>query len=201
MQGASTLEQGTASLLGQGPQGWWKQGRKGGALTVDAWRQVRRDPGAQRAWIDETVASFVHELDELPVFGAGAKAQVSFVSEGVVAEALSFWREPIAVDEVEVIHPYQALERVRSDERFAQLRPSSASVKPHVPRLGYFAMNPSSYQRFLIPVYSVRGNVSTEALDDYPFELWVVAVDANPEDIKGLGITANPAARHVFSGD
>jgi hypothetical protein len=149
----------------------------------------RIERGQQEA---ETFTIAVHvnynfTLAELPVFGPGAKMQVTFDHPENVAEAYKFWREPVE-DRVMDVMPYErAVERFQHDQAYTDLRESRARVEIHHVQLGYYALPPREVQGFLIPVYAFTGTVSTPALEQYDFTRYLVAVDLAAEDMKRQG--------------
>jgi len=157
--------------------------------------------GRPRSYRTSICTTYGFELDSLPVFGAGAKAQVSMVEKGVLSEVLVFWRGTRRSGKCRAIHPYQALERFFQDDSFVDLKPGEATVVIDRMRLGYFAMNPTAVQRYLIPVYEVSGSVSTEHLEKEPFTLHVTATDMAEERMKVSAVRARPGYHAVFSSD
>lgn len=123
------------------------------------------------------------ELDGLPVFGAGAKVQVTFGAPGRPTEALRFWREPVPESQQEVIAPEEAVAMMSRDEAFAQLD-GEAVVEFRSVRLGYHARPPREVQPYLTPVYAFSGTVSTRALERYDFVKYVVATREDPAQSK-----------------
>lgn len=142
--------------------------------------------------------NYAFQLDGIPVMGPGAKIQVSLVEDGKMCELLHFWREPDKVKEMQLIHPMEALEKVTEDPSFMRLSPDDAVVDLHRIRFGYYAITPTDFQRYLIPVYAVDGTAKTEALERYDFTRYVVAIDLSAEEIKEAGIIADPSSCTMF---
>lgn len=161
---------------------------------------VSTSPDSKRSYRTGLVVDYRYELARLPVFGPGAKLQVSLVGGGEVSEFLVFWRKPRKSRSVKIIHPYQAVERFMQEGGFAQLREGEAEVSIEGVRLGYFAMGPAAFQRFLIPVYDVRARVTTEAHPEDHVMAYVVATDVGSAEAKKSGVRANPEVRKVFTG-
>lgn len=142
--------------------------------------------------------NFSFDMDGISVVGPGAKIQVSLCDRDLVSQVHYFWRDARMTDEIDTILPDAALEKFMKDPRFIRLDERSSSVKIHDMNLNYFAMPPFEFQRFLIPVYTIRGTVSTKYLERYDFTTHIVAVNITPEKIKRAGILANPSSCQVF---
>ena len=128
--------------------------------------------------------NYRYALKELPVFGPGAKIQVTLGGGGKVAEFYQFWRKPKAAGERELIPLETIVALLRRDPIFEQLRPEEAQVRFDSVRLGYFALAPRERQGMLVPVYAFRGTVSTRALERYEFVRYAVAVKLDSEEVK-----------------
>lgn len=131
--------------------------------------------------------NFSFSLDGLPVMGPGAKSQVTFDGTRRVREAYKFWREPIEAGRRRIVEPEAAMELLRGDDAFADLREGEARVTFHRVRLGYYALPPREVQGYLIPVYAFDGTVSTQQFERYDFTKYVVAVRIEPEEAKRIG--------------
>jgi hypothetical protein len=142
--------------------------------------------------------NFSFIVDDMPVVGPGAKIQVAFCDRDKMAHALYFWRNIQVADEMETILPDAAIEKFMKDPSFIRLDERSSSVRIHEVSLNYFALPPFEFQRYLIPVYSISGTVSTKHLEKYDFRTHVVAVNISPEKVKRLGIVANPDSCQIF---
>jgi|LGOV01.1.fsa_nt_gb hypothetical protein len=137
---------------------------------------------------------FSFSLDGIPVMGPGAKIKVSLVENDKMSGLLYFWREPIKEKAMQLIHPVDALKKLTNDPSFMRLSPDTAVVNLHRIQFGYYALTPTAFQRYLIPVYAITGTVKTEYLDRYDFTNYVVAVDLTPDEIKKAGIVADPSS-------
>jgi len=146
----------------------------------------------------EAHVNYKFSLDRIPVLGPGAKIQVSLVENSTMSELLYFWREPIKEKSNEIIHPEEALKKITNDPRFMRLSSKTAVVNLHKMQLGYFALTPSDFQRYLIPVYAVDGTAKTKDFERYDFTLYVVAAPLTPTSIKEAGIVADPNSCQVF---
>lgn len=143
--------------------------------------------------------NFTHELEGLPIFGAGAKTQVSFINNDQLVQFVHFNRTPKQVGKIEVISPEEAVQQVFDNKRFAIIKEQGKSAGEITDvRLGYFASSPSDLQRFLIPVYKVQGSVSTPKLERYDFNLFVIAARESQETAKRRGL-ANQPLETVFN--
>ena len=140
--------------------------------------------------------NFRFELDGLPVFGPGAKVQVTLGPDASLLECYRFWRRPCEERHVAILPPEQAIERLRRDPAYAELPDDRARVVFDEVRLGYLALPPRELQGYLFPVYAFRGTVSTPELERYDHTRYVVAVDIQPEQIKRLRV-----AHRAASGD
>lgn len=146
--------------------------------------------GSQKAeeYNTEVHVNFNYSLDQLPVFGPGAKTRVSMVDENIHSGIYHFWRDVKALAKPRpLIKPELALEVYGKNFRFAQLKSASDRVTINQVDLGYFALSPTDTQNYLIPVYRVNGVVSTEALPEYSYTHYIVAVKYTSDDVKSMG--------------
>ena len=145
----------------------------------------------------EANVEFNFELDDLPVWGPGAKIKTSLV-ENSVAGILYFWRKPVYENVIPVIHPLSALERFTTDRSFKYLDKETAEINIHSASLGYYSLSPSAFQRFLIPVYAIKYTVNSKFMDPYHSTQFVVAVDISLDEIKEMGVVDNPYQCLIF---
>jgi hypothetical protein len=140
-----------------------------------------------------------YSLDKMPVFGPGAKTRVSMTDEKTNSGVYHFWREVKPLSKPRpLIKPDLALEIFGKNFRFAQLKKDSDRVNIKKLELGYFAMSPTDIQNYLIPVYKITGIVSTEALPEYGFTNYVVAVKYTEADVKSMGHNIGNVKTLVF---
>jgi len=153
-----------------------------------AFSESPKDENAEK-FPTSTNVNFMHELDGLPVFGSGAKTQLSFINNDQLVEFLHFNRIPKAEKRtVEIISPEEAVQQVFDNKRFAILKEQGKSSGEITDvSLGYYAAAPSDFQKFLIPVYKVKGSVAAPKLDHYDFNLFVIASKASQELAKQKG--------------
>ena len=143
--------------------------------------------------------NFTHELDGLPIYGSGAKTQISFINNDQLIQFVHFNRIPKQDGKAEVISPEEAVQQVFDNKRFAIIKEQGKSSGEITDvSLGYYATSPSDLQRFLIPVYKVQGNVSTPELENYDFNLFVIAAKESQEMAKRKG-QVNQALETVFN--
>lgn len=143
--------------------------------------------------------NFTHQLEGLPIFGSGAKTQISFINNDQLVQFAHFNRIPKQVGKAAVISPEEAVQQVFDNKRFAIIKEQGKSSGEITDvSLGYYAASPSDLQRFLIPVYKVQGNVSTPELENYDFNLYVIAAKESQEMAKRRGQT-NQALETVFN--
>ena len=154
------------------------------------------EPQSQRVAVTVTLRPV---LSDRPVFGPGAKVRVSF-ADGAEPSDVAYFSRPVEPDgEAEPLHPYQALERLRDDRRFADVL--AAGLELHVRRfqLGYYAAPPNMFQRYLIPVYRTEGVVEGSELDADVFRLYLPAVDMDARSMKEISVRANPTVLSSFT--
>jgi hypothetical protein len=140
-----------------------------------------------------------YTLDNLPVFGPGAKTRVSFVDTNSNSGVYHFWREVKAIKKKrKALAPELALEIFSKNFRFSDLNDETAKVIIKDMQLGYYAMPPTDLQNFLIPVYKVTGTVITEVFPEYNFNHYIVAVKYSEADVKGMGVNIGRVKTLVF---
>lgn len=140
-------------------------------------------------------------LDEIPVLGSGAKMKVSLVEDGIMSQLLQFWREPDmdkSKETVDLMDPDEALEKFVNQPQFMRLSSKKALVDLEEMDFGYYALPPDEVQRYLLPVYAVKGSVKTEYLEKYDFTKYIVATPITSEKIKRSGIVADPSSCLIF---
>src|SRR5262249_40972554 len=144
---------------------------------------ARRDERAIQRRVVGLQVSHTYSLDDVPLFGPGAKAQVTVARDGEIAHAYRFWRDAKRTASLPTVPPDQALERFADAGQFVEL-PRTATVKVASIELGLLCLAPTEVQSVLQPAYVVRGTVSTEMLPNYEFIRYVAAADVNPSDAK-----------------
>ena len=140
----------------------------------------------------EVHINFSFWLDDYPVMGPGAKIRLSTVEDGRISEFLWFWREPFREKEVEIIDPEEALARLTREQRFAHLTSDEIRISLKEMRFGYYALPPFGFQRFLVPVYEVRGIEETRLLGRRDVIFYTPAMELPPETIKRMGFADRP---------
>jgi hypothetical protein len=146
----------------------------------------------------EQKVRFAFFLDHRPVFGPGAKASIAFDLHHKVSQFFYFWRKVEPVATRRLISPAAALNVLQADGRFAELQPDTAKVRIHSIELGQYALPPYLLQRFLLPVYAVRGTVSTARLPRHDFTLRVAAVEPTSHDFEAGGLYGTHGLPNVF---
>jgi hypothetical protein len=144
---------------------------------------AQRDAGDPDRRVVGLQVNHRYRLDGLPLLGPGAKAQVTVGAEGEVMQAYRFWREVKQVATRPTLQPAQAFERFAASQQFADL-PDSAEVTVRTAELGLLCLPPTAVQGVLVPVYRLRGEVSTELLPHDGFVAYVAAVDLDESEAK-----------------
>ncbi len=143
--------------------------------------------------------NYLYTLDDLPVFGPGAKTRVSLVDSQTVSGVYHFWRNPLRTSEKrKLLSPEFALEVFCKNPRFADLKEDSARVLITEMDYGYYALPPRVAQKYLLPVYIFRGSVSTETIPNYEFNLHMVSVKYTDAEVKEFGVDIKEARSVVF---
>ncbi|HLW33921.1 MAG TPA: hypothetical protein VKX40_16795 [Aequorivita sp.] len=139
------------------------------------------------------------QLDNLPVYGPGAKTRLSFADPQTISGLYHFWRNPIQTKEKRrLLNPELALELFSRNPRFAQLEESSAQVIISEMEYGYYALPPREIQNYLLPVYIFHGTVTTKKLPSYEFTLYMVSVRYTDNEIKEMGVDIGMTKTIVF---
>jgi hypothetical protein len=141
--------------------------------------------------------NYTFTLGGQPLLGPGAKMQVMVSPAGEVLEAYRFWRDVQQSDEVVAITPDEALARFARSELFADLNDRNATAGVSRMRLGHLALPPSEPQAFLIPVYELRGVLSTELHAHYDFVSYVAATTIDQATAKGRRQSARSHPRLI----
>jgi hypothetical protein len=144
--------------------------------------------------------NYTFRIDELPVFGPGAKIQVTFTNEKLPVQTYKFWREPTKGKTLNTISYDQAVELIRKDPAFATMvRAGKARVVFDKAQLGYYAFPARERQGMLVPVYRFDGTVHGPEGEHYEFSRHVMAVALSPEDTKASRMTVRGNLPAVFS--
>jgi len=153
--------------------------------------------------VNHPVATHVHytfRLDALPVFGPGAKMQVTFTNARVPVQTYKFWREPVPGKTLPTISYDQAVELIRTHPTFATMvRAGKARVVFDQAQLGYYAFPARERQGMLVPVYRFDGAVHGPEGEHYDFSRHVLAVALALEETKASRMTVRGNLPAVFS--
>lgn len=137
-------------------------------------------------------------FDDYPVMGPGAKIKISMIEGGKKSNFLWFWREPSKERGVKTIHPNEALARLTRDQRFVHLKSDKVRISLEEMRFGYYALPPFEFQRFLIPVYEIKGTEETEPLGTRDLVIYTPAIELTPETIKRMGFADRPDIARIL---
>jgi hypothetical protein len=143
-----------------------------------------REGAEPRRLVSGARANYRFTLDDLALVGPGAKMQVAVNQKGEIFEAYTFWRDSRRVEELPTIAPDQAFARFARSELFADLDDDSARAVVNDVRVGLLCLPPTEPQRFLIPVYELRGVLSTELHPHYEFVSYVAAAQFDDSTAK-----------------
>jgi len=147
-----------------------------------------------------THVSYRFQIDGLPVFGPGAKMQVTFTDQKMPVQTYKFWREPKPDRTLNTISYDQAVQLIRTHPTFATMvQGGKARVIFEQAQLGYYAFPAREQQGMLVPVYSFDGAVHGPTGVTYPFSRYVMAVNLSPEDTKASRMTSRHNVPAVFS--
>jgi hypothetical protein len=119
--------------------------------------------------------NYTFSLDDQALLGPGAKLQVAVDPSGQILEAYRFWRNVSRVDQLPTVSSDEALSRFSRSELFADLTDRTARASVSQIRLGHLCLPPSEPQEFLVPVFELRGVLSTELHPHYEFVQYVAA--------------------------
>jgi hypothetical protein len=163
--------------------------------TEAATASVRATPSGIRSALD---VNYTFRIASFPVFGPGAKIKVTLGHAAALAQVVYFWRKCRPVGSFSPITPQQAIERFQQDNAFKQLDLKSAKIVIARVELGFYALPPSKFQRFYIPVYAVDSKCYVGTLPPYSFRRYITARDVSAIEAKQLRMTASAALPAVF---
>jgi hypothetical protein len=127
--------------------------------------------------------NYRYEMDGLPLVGPGAKAQITVGADGDMMQAYRFARAAERIESRATVAPEDALRRFAASDMFTQLD-GRAKVAITSTELGLLSVPPTEVQSVLVPVYVIKGEISTEQLPRYAFVRYVAATDLGDADIK-----------------
>jgi len=144
----------------------------------------------------EVNVNYRFQLNGFPVFGPGAKARVTMREGAEVWECYWFWRHVTPAEERTLITERRAMELLFATGMFDELGADAKAEFSEI-ALGYYALPPRETQGVLLPVYAIRGNVSTRYLPEYKFRKFVPAIEYDGDEAKRrrFGTTA---VRKIF---
>lgn len=149
--------------------------------------------------VTEVHVNFSFKIGDYPIFGPGAKIKVSIVEEGRISNLIYFWREPSEDRYIRINHPIEALETFKDSSEFAKLNAEQAQVSLDRMRFGYYASPPFDFQRFLIPVYELKGVEETPLLGMRDVTNYIPATSFSAEVIRTMGLVDQPDIRRVIA--
>jgi hypothetical protein len=121
------------------------------------------------------------------------------VEEGRISNLIYFWREPSENRYIRINHPVEALEAFRDSSEFAQLNGEQAQISLDQMRFGYYALPPFDFQRFLIPVYQLKGVEETPLLGMRDVTNYIPATNFSADVIRTMGLVDQPDIRRVLA--
>jgi hypothetical protein len=127
--------------------------------------------------------NYRYALDGVALVGPGAKAQVTVGGDGQIAQAYRFFREVKRVGTRASVPPSRAFERFAASALFAGLS-STAKATVRSVQVGLLCLPPTEVQGVLVPVYVMRGVITTELLPQYEFINYVAAADLDEVEAK-----------------
>jgi hypothetical protein len=131
--------------------------------------------------------NYTYALANLPLFGPGAKVQVTIGADGKAIGCYKFWREVKQGDEKRKNMAVPDIERtILNFPGFAQIK--SGKVVVERARMGYWTLPPSDIQGALIPVVEFRGHVATREIEKSDFIHSLITVDYTDEEIKKYNV-------------
>jgi len=154
-------------------------------------------PGEKNPELKETEAHVMYNfsVENIPIIGPGAKIKFSLIEGGKMSGLLYFWRSITPYQKWPLISPKEALKRFKANPRFKQLSSESASIILDNMYFGYYALTPTEFQRYLIPVYAIIGKVQMKVgskIRSHDFSDCVLAVNISPLKIKSMMVVKNP---------
>lgn len=145
-------------------------------------RAVRGHSDEERQVVGLQV-NYRYSLDGMPLVGPGAKAQVTVGGDGEMMQAYRFARAVERIQSRAAVPAQEALRRFAATDLFAQLDAKS-KVSITSLELGLLSLPPTEVQSVLVPVYVIKGRISTRMLPQYDFVRYVAATDMDDADIK-----------------
>jgi hypothetical protein len=153
-----------------------------GVTELEVQRSIRGQAEVERQVVGLQV-NYRYEMDGLALVGPGAKAQITVGADGELMQAYRFARASERIESRRTIAPEDALRRFAESDMFAQLD-GRAKVAITSTELGLLSVPPTEVQSVLVPVYVIKGEISTRALPQYSFVRYVAATDLGDADIK-----------------
>jgi len=128
--------------------------------------------------------NFGFKLDDIPVVGPGSKISVTLGSDGKIVGLFKAWRDVRKGEELPLLPPEKALEKLRESRLFADLEKGSKVVVNEF-YLAHYASPVPERQDYLYPVYVVRGQTETPHFS-HDFTRYVSAISSEVSKKAGL---------------
>lgn len=112
--------------------------------------------------------NYKYRIDELPIFGSGAKAKIVLDGNMDVVEWYRFWRDIVPFEKRKVISPEMILKLYKNSPKYKKMERSKIKTELFVPKLGYYAFPPRINQKFIFPVYEIRGQILISYYASFP---------------------------------
>lgn len=148
-----------------------------------------------------THVNHTFHLDGLPVFGPGAKLQVTLGDRSSLVQLYAFWRSPGPGPAFDTIGYERAVDLVRTHPSFATMVAGGrARVSFDQVQLGYYAFPAREVQGMLVPVYRFDGRIAISGVPEpHIFFRYVTAVAFRPADVKSNRMSSRGFLPDVFS--
>lgn len=132
--------------------------------------------------------NFNYEIDGLPIFGSGAKARIVLDGNKNVVEWYRFWRDIEPLEKRKVIPPEMIMKLFQESPIYEKMKISKLKIELFKPKLGYYTFPPRINQKFLFPVYEIRGQILNPTDINQNICEYVPAVIESPDKMKEMKI-------------
>lgn len=146
-------------------------------------QRATRDKPDGESQVVALQVNYRYTLDGLPMVGPGAKAQVTVGADGEMMQAYRFARAVERIESRAAVPADEVLHRFAATDMFAQLDERS-KVSITSMELGLLSVPPTEVQSVLVPVYVIKGQISTRMLPRYDFIRYVAATDMADTEVK-----------------
>ena len=139
------------------------------------------------SYVSSINVNYDFTINNLPVFGSGAKIRVTLDENLEVVEWYRFWRDLKQEKKYKIIGIATAKKLIESSTTFSKLDKRKSEIVIKKIDLGYLALPPRETQAYLLPVFRFKGFTHTHKKRFNKFKKFIPAIKLTLDKIKDSG--------------